>query len=60
MDFVLTIIDAVRRHLNPFELRLRFDEHLRLTFTLLVNGNQLAVIFIPPLPRENPPLAPVQ
>ena len=60
MDFALRIITAVRRHFNLFEIRLRIEEPLRLTFTLLVNGNELAVISIPPLPRGNPPLAPIQ
>lgn len=60
MGLTLSAIVAVLRYFPPFELRLRFDEFLRLRFTLLVNGNELAVISIPPLPRENPPLAPVQ
>ena len=59
MDLAYRTVVAVLSYFKAFEVKLRFDEPLRLTLTLLVNGNELAVIFIPPLPplpRGNAPL----
>ena len=56
MDLAYRGVVAALSYFQGIEVRLRFDEHRRLTFTLLVNGNELAVIFIPPLQRGNVPL----